>query len=943
MKFPPLEWLGRIGFGAALATTGIARAEIVWQHDWLVFAPTTFGAARIEPDAPLAFDSAGGMLIEGQSPISRTLFARLDSAGSLLWSADLQLEATLAMIATADGGAYVLPYGSSGAQLVRFDAAGAKVWSRSVPGLRIVEAGSGYVAVSDIDWLTLLSTTTGDVVWQRRINHDAVYSDDAVSLAADATGNLYVTTGVRDGVTNGARTVKFDPAGDEQWNVVASTSTAQVLAVSGSTLYERVDGKLQGVRVDDGSIAWAVPLESPDSVVAVSGDAQGEPIVAESSAVRRLAASDGHVRWERSLAGYPKRMGAAGNRIVSTAPGQFVGLDATSGAIAWSTTRPTVDAHGNGLEWRAIGGFHGDEFVAVAMPIGSYANAPAFLQRVHSSTGALASAITPMVPQGTRTVSVAQQSGSVISASVAPHANAVDLQLRKLDGTSGIVAWQVSDPVDDFGADGPFYPTSLAVAERAGKVATAMPLQDASCRSTPSGARVSLHDGASGARSWRTLLMDADRVCTRLDEPQLDVGGNVLVSTSEGRPCGNGQSCYEAAIYKLAASDGHVAWRQGFAGESYPRPFVVAGDRVVSVADGGFQALAVDSGASAWSSNLYPGNAVNRYVFKLDETHVVLVGATSQGTSWAKLDAATGVVLWDRSVAHEACASSCFENAPTVLSGGDLLIHGRLGSRALLRRFHNDGSGTVDEWLVGADAPSQQAWINRAEADADGRLDLQLARRPGGTTPPSIHTFARFDMASGVLSDEQFLAAYSEDPYEQLTYPDLLRQVDADRFLVQTYATRPPQTATTGVALLDLATAAHGDLAIEARLDRASAAIGDTVGFHLRATYTGDAATQGATLFAHMPWPSGVTAPACATSGAGNCVVDVDSGDVRATFDVAPGGSIEITGTVRVLGDPARPLLSAFVHGTGALGESDMRNNFAAAETSLFVDGFDAH
>jgi hypothetical protein len=388
-------------------------------------------------------------------------------------------------------------------------------------------------------------------------------------------------------------------------------------------------------------------------------------------------------------------------------------------------------------------------------------------------------------------------------------------------------------------------------------------------------------------------------------------------------------------------------WRDALEGDLTPRAFALAGDSIVSTVPfhGGatFEGASATTGATAWSTTLYGGYDVHRYVFKVDDSHVVIVGETGTGTAWAELDAATGAILWNRSVAHAACASYCFENAPTILPGGDLLIHGKLGSRALLRRFHNDGSGTVDEWLVGAEAPSQEAWINRAEADADGRLDLQLARRPGRTPPPSLHTFARFDMASGVLSDEQFLAAYSQDPYEQLTHPDLLRQIDADRFLVQTYATRPPYAATTGVALLDLAAGAHGDLAMEAHLDRATAVVGDNVGFHLRVTCTGDAAVQGATLFAHMPWPSGVTTPACTASGAGNCIIDVDAGDVRATFDVSPGGSIEITGTVQALGHPARPLLSAYVHGTTALGESDLRNNFAAAEPSLFVDGFDAH
>jgi hypothetical protein len=178
-------------FAASFAAAVGAHAEPIWQLDWSASAPPSFGPVTLEADAPLAFGPEGSMLFEARSPLAAPLFVRLDAAGQLDWSVELPLAATLAMIATADGGAYLLPYAASGeAQLVRVDPTGARTWSRSVPAKRLVEAGNGRVAASDTDWLTVPSAATGNMIWQRRINGDLLYYDTALSLAADSDGSL---------------------------------------------------------------------------------------------------------------------------------------------------------------------------------------------------------------------------------------------------------------------------------------------------------------------------------------------------------------------------------------------------------------------------------------------------------------------------------------------------------------------------------------------------------------------------------------------------------------------------------------------------------------------------------------------------------------------------------------------------------------------------------
>jgi len=449
------------------------RAGIVWQHDWSVSAPPSFGLADLETDVPLVFGPEGGILVEARSPTSKPLFVRFDAAGSVGWSVELPSAGTLAMIATADGGAYLLPYDYATVQLIRLDATGAKAWSRPVPGERIAVAGSGRVASSGTDWLTVLDAASGDVVWQRRINEDPFYNDDALSLVADPGGNLYVTTGVHHDAQSGIRTIKFDAAGNEQWNVVvASAMRAEIVAVAGNILYERIDGGLRAVRIGDGSIAWNVSIDSSATVLA-SGGGASEPIVIDATSARRLAADTGQARWTKMLSPSFGLATIVGGKLVATKASQIVAIDATTGLDAWATTLPATDSYGNPLSLQGFGALNGDLFFTVGRAQGTYSNAPLFLRRIHASSGAfdVATAI-PSVQQETRAGSVAESSDHAISVFAAPRANAVDLQVRRIDADTGNVAWQLTDTVDDFGGTGVFYPSwGIVLAEHAGKAA----------------------------------------------------------------------------------------------------------------------------------------------------------------------------------------------------------------------------------------------------------------------------------------------------------------------------------------------------------------------------------------------------------------------------------------------------------------------------------------
>jgi len=165
----------------------------------------------------------------------------------------------------------------------------------------------------------------------------------------------------------------------------------------------------------------------------------------------------------------------------------------------------------------------------------------------------------------------------------------------------------------------------------------------------------------------------------------------------------------------------------------------------------------------------------------------------------------------------------------------------------------------------------------------------------------------------------------------------------SERLPVQTYAFhQPQQPATLGAGLIDTTVTATGNLSLQLTTDRHAANVGQPVNFHIHVDYSGDNPISGARLIADFPWVGRATAQFCATQSAANCTLDTRSNSVSAQFDIQPGGSIDITGQLRVSdgSDPGK--LSAIVIGPIGLNEQDPSDN--AAQTivnqSLFADGF---
>ena len=937
-----------------------ARADALWHSDWMGSTPTHVDedTSSPSPSTVLAFGANADPLIGGATQAPTVQFVRLSAQGALRWTTNLSTDVSgdtnaKAMLATADGGAYIAlawRWNDESDLLVRIDASGARQWSRRVPSGWLLQSGSDRVVSMSCRWLTVMDAASGNVVWQRRIDAN---DDECVSggVVADAQGNLYASFDKRIDVgTSGFHTIKFDTNGTKIWDIpVANASGATVVGMGNTLVYELTSTQLRGVRVGDGSVAWSVALSgSSGTKVLVTEDSAREPVIIESSAVRRIAADTGTARWTQPLDNYPKVAALVNGAIMTMAADGFTRLDAASGAIAWASAVPLQDVAGNSLNWIGMGAANNAHFLAVALPFaGPQGNRPPFLQSIDFASGTLSGVVpVPSVARGMSAASIVDGSGNVVSFGVDRLAAGAQLRMRRLNAATGVVAGESVDTlIDDLGPGIAFFPAPPQVAPVGGNAAVAMALN----AGNDGGARVAVYDRANGQRLWRTFLHELDQGRTDVSVPAADTNGNVYVAEGADILCGNSYACSRSSLYKLAAANGAELWHVDDELQSTAPGFTLVGADVLlngpfALSTNTLRRLSGSTGSILWSSNEFSGSGVNISVHKIDDGHVVVFGLTSTSMSWAKLDTNTGATLWSHSLSRAACYAGCMDSGELLLANGDVLFSGERAYRAVLRRFHGDGSGVVDEWDLATADPARASWALQPQLDSSGHVRLILREGLRNSPARSVHFLTRFDPATGSLSGQQALVAFNEDPYNQTTYPDVLREMAPDRLLIDTTAVQAPLPPSAGVALLDTSVTAHGDLAIETIIDSAHVMQGSLVHFHVKVSYTGDQPLQGVNVHASLPWPSGTSATNCATQAASNCIITTVSGNLDARFDIQAGGSIDVSGQLLALDSSAAPTLDAFVYGPIGLSEQDTLNNFVSASIaqSLFFDGFDA-
>jgi hypothetical protein len=135
---------------------------------------------------------------------------------------------------------------------------------------------------------------------------------------------------------------------------------------------------------------------------------------------------------------------------------------------------------------------------------------------------------------------------------------------------------------------------------------------------------------------------------------------------------------------------------------------------------------------------------------------------------------------------------------------------------------------------------------------------------------------------------------------------------------------------------------ATGDLSISAFADPPGVQPGGTTNFHIIANYTGDNAIFDAHLisdFYNVGVPASLT---CSTRDASNCTLVNRNGVISASFDIQPGGQVEVVGQALITGVSTTVRLQSIAYGPVGLSEQNTLNNFSQIQIGdkIFSDGF---
>ena len=956
------------GIALMIAASGI-KAATLWQNDWLVSSPPTLqgapsGERAGKPSMAIAFGSNHERVIAAPSPhASEHHIVRIAADGSARWSAgihDYNDEAQVFAIRALDDGGALVALGYPGVEtysdgIVRYAADGGLVWSRILPTGWLARVSPTRTASAGCSRLTVFDDADGNVAWQRELGSGTSCSTGG--LAADAQGNLYASIERQANFSvTGYRIVAFDPEGARKWQVESDDAHGgDVVGVDSARLHVRGGSELRALRLTDGSLAWSTPIAAQARIV-FSGDGTHEAIVIGGGTVQRLASDTGVPRWSIPLAGDVTTADVIEDALLlAISDGSRIRVDTANGGVVWN-----VAAIGAPVRWFAFGDLEGNlvQGLAQAQPEGPGAM-PAVIHAIDFASGQIAgSTALPAIPQGFNVADTLAMGGDVLNSGVSQHAGYPHFRLRRVDAGSGTTAWELDEPIEEFGVSYRFSLPIPQLATNGAHVAASMAISDEVDCHVGGWARVASYRLVDGGRDWIVTLRDFDQLCTRVSPPAPDAEGNVFVSVSSVVPCEDGTipGCQRRTLYKLAAADGSVAWRvdeefdAGAGG--LPKPLYVFGPDVVVSGEfvGSTASLRRYSGADGsilWSSTEFTTSM--RYTGRidvLDDHHLVLhAHDQSAGTiGWAGLDADNGATLWSSQAPTIPCVpfASCslgYASDPRVLPDGTLLAAYQQDFAPWLSRWYYDGSGQIDHWMAAPGSPMTSFAIAWLSPDASHATLLHRHRTLRG----SMQLLAGLDASTGLLQAQRAIYGYQVGLLESHTWKRPLSLPAANRLLTTTHSFLPSHPVAQGVALLDTTVVATGNLSIEAAVDSDRVGPGEVVGFEVKLRYLGDGPAEGTRLQLRLPWNGGVRNVVCTTIATTTCAIDLRNGQVDATVDTASGGGVDIRGEIDVLAAGETLALTAMATGALGLAELDTRDNFAEIpiRQSLFRNGFE--
>ena len=943
---------------ALIVAAGRAHADSeIWRNDWFLPAPPTLSPESVPVDGRIAFAANGDVVIGGLGYVDRDFqFTRIGVDGTVRWSANVgytlnRTPLANELIATDDGGALVAvgdAYVSMYEGVIRIDASGRIAWMHEVPA-QAAAVGGGRAFALGCSSLIAYDDATGAALWQRPT--DICYG--TVAIAADGSGGAII---VEQAADEPVRVMHYAADGTIAWSaqVAGFLSGGQSVfgPANGLVIVNSYD-RLTAFRVADGAIAW--------SLVGYYGvqlaGSPPEPIVYDATSISRLDAATGTPRWTvPSIEGIYAAAASADALVFGVPTHAVTRIDLATGATLWTMTPPFVDGFGNTLHNVGLGGFSGDAFSVVEQPA-TDANVPPFVQRVALADGSLAG-MTPMSPVPQAPASDSFGDGDrIVGVQDAQTTAGPELRLRRLAAASGAADWQIDDPI---ALDPLFYSVPTRVSSQASvigdgiAVATSLSIGQ---YFAGAGLRVAYYDRATGARRWEQFFGDSSDAGTYEAAPVAAADGDLFVASGASAFCSRGiyPDCAWQALSKLSRTDGHVLWRiedryDWVAGDApFPNELVAVGDDAILLGpfEEGFspdtlRSIAGANGAVQWASSIF---GYRRILAVYPADGDVLVVANGDG--WAKLDHATGAPIWVGPAFPAPCFSSCGVDATfVVLPGGDILTASQTDFKAGITRLHNDGSGTYESWTIDPDATQRTLIVNLA-VDSDGGVWIYLLRNLDHATTAGVAVLAKFDPATGRLTRQQIVRGRSPEPLQGQTLGSWIGAPEGERLVLESTTTEPSLPTVGGNVVLDTHVTASGDIATTLDVDRGYASTGETVTFHARLAYTGTSAIAGAHLAVYLPWGSGARNVVCAPTNAGACAVDTSGDSVRATMDLSPGATVDLTGEVLVLAadwwDTSAAYLTAVSWGPLSLDEPDTRNNLAqrAVDRGIFGDGFD--
>lgn len=928
---------------AAVALSNTVAGHAAWENAWRTSAPPALSVAypAMGPNRSIAFAADGDIVLGGQGSEFDYQVTRLGSDGTLRWSIKLPDLAGAApaqawkTLATDDGGAVVSLSLTEFPTTARISPDGRVLWERPIGTSNIREMTGNRIAARTCSAIYVFDGLDGSIRWKSGIT-----TQSHCDLQVDSNSMIYVTS-VAAGTI---RLVKLDSNGNALWDVPSGFvegTTVSVVAVDATQTYLLSDSELRAYRQTDGSQTWTLPV-SAESTIVMSADATPEPIVLDSTTARRIAADTGSERWSAAIVS-PFRAISAGSSLLIQNASSLASLDAGSGDQNWSSALPASDGAGHTLEWQAIGIGADNAAISVAtLPRTKLLASTAFMLPIGLSSGAslppLSIEASSSVPEP-MTVSAGD---AIISAAYSGSAaNGSEIRVRSVDASTGATNWERVEALA-LGAAGFYgegFPPSVAVS--ADVVAVVATLKRHFSQGQNEGAlEVFLLDRTTGTVLWSKTLHETDQGESATTGPRIDTDGNPYVDIRSSEPCGIGSRCNYHRLYKFARVDGSVAWTR----ETVSDYFDLVGNDVLM--PGPFEGstatlkrLAGSDGSELWSTDELTGETTIFTFQATDPQHVILFGASHR----AKIDVTSGATIWSVDGANINCPSSCFSYDRITLVDGDIVSVGEGGGVPYLSRYHSDGSGILDEWTLPPNNPILRSTATRVRELPSGELAVAMGRSVR-STDLWIGFLARVDASSGAILSQQardhgamWLGPLGTFAHP-IVVPDTLHSImQFGRF------DAGPEGVTQGVAWVDTTIENHGDL-FASLVGDAHVNEDGTLGFRATVSFHGDAPLSGATLLVSLPLHDGKALATCSVIDASHCVVDDRYNNLVVTFDVQPGGSIELSGQIDDLRGPERTWVAVGTHGPTSLDESDTTNNFARIQVdrSLFRNGFES-